>query len=99
MYNRHYLVTGSDEILKRRDDGQTRADGRLVQELGATLEARADNLIIQRLRTRKRLLVRRHDVHARAKQHRIRIRHVLRGRVVDKDDGLIVAHELGQRVR
>ena len=73
-----------------------------MKKLGAALAARGDDLVIQRLRARERLFVRRDDVHARAEQRRVRLRHRHGGRIVDEHDGVVAAHkrrELALQVR
>ena len=70
-----------------------------MEEFRAALAARGDNLIVQRLRARKRLFVRRDDVHARAQQRGVRLCHGLGGRVVDEHDGIVAAHERREHAR
>ena len=67
-----------------------------MKKLGAALAARGDDLVIQRLRARERLFVRRDDVHARAEQRRVRLRHRRGRRIVDEHDGVVAAHERRQ---
>jgi hypothetical protein len=94
-----HLVTCRDEILERGDNGQACTDGRFVQVFGAGLTARGDDLLVQSLRTRERLFVRRHDVDACAQECRVRLSHGRGGRVVDQHDGVVFADELPKRVR
>ena len=88
-----YLVPRRDEVLERREDRQPSTNSRLMQKLSAALAARNNNLVIKRLRGRKRLLIRRDDVHARAQQRRVRLRHGHSGRIVDEHDDIVAAHE------
>ncbi len=93
-----YLVARRDEVLERREDGQARADGRLVQKPGAALAAaRVDDLVVERLRARERLFVRRDDVDACAQQRGVRLGHRGGRGVVDEHDGVVGAHERRER--
>ena len=94
-----YLIARRDEVLERREDGQASADGGLVEEPGAALAARGDDLIVERLRTRKRFFVGRDDVDAGAQQRRVRLCHGRGRRVVDEHDRVVRAHQRRQRAR
>jgi hypothetical protein len=94
-----HLVTRRDEVLERREDRQASADGGLMEELGAALATRGDDLVIQRLRSRECLFVRRDDVNSRAQQRRVRLRHGRGGRVVDEHHGVVAPHERRERAR
>ena len=91
-----YLVARRDEVLERREDGQTRADGGLVQKPGAAA-ARIDDLVVERLRARERFFVRRDDVDACAQQRGVRLGHRGGRGVVDEHDGVVGAHERRER--
>jgi len=94
-----YLVARRDEVLERREDGQAGADRGLVEEPGAALAARGDDLIVERARTGKRFFVGRDDVDAGAEQRGVRLCHGRGRRVVDEHDRVVRAHERRQRAR
>ena len=94
-----YLVARRDEVLERREDGQAGADRGLVEELGAALAARGDDLIVERARAGKRFFVGRDDVDAGAEQRGVRLCHGRGRRVVDEHDRVVRAHERRQRAR
>jgi len=96
---RRYLVARRDEVLERREDGQASADRGLVEEPGAALAARGDDLIVERPRARKRFFVGRDDVDAGAQQRGVRLCHGRGRRIVDEHDRVVRAHERRQRAR
>ena len=70
-----------------------------MEELGAALATRDDDPVVERLRSREGLFVRRNDVNSRAQQRRVRLRHGRGSRVVDEHHGVVAPHERRERAR
>ena len=70
-----------------------------MEELGAALATRGDDLVVERLRSREGLFVWRDDVNSRAQQRRVRLRHGRGGRVVDEHHIVVAPHERRERAR
>lgn len=64
-----------------------------MKKLGAAFPTSSNDLVIKDLRARKRLLIRRDDMHASAEQCRIRLSHGSRRGIVDEYDRVVGAYE------
>lgn len=83
------LVACLNEVLKRADHRQSRADGRLVEDVApgaGAVRGGAEDVLEQLQVPAEGLLIRRHNAYALLQEAWVRVGNILVARVVDEDD-------------